>query len=315
MTTRPLPSEAEVHEYVRTLSNWGRWGPEDELGTVNLITPEKRRQAASLVRDGVTVSCSRPIVTGPALDATSPPIHYMTSSGEGYARSDAPSGGMQGSGDFIGMAFHGFSVTHLDSLCHIFWNGEMYNGRSSALVTTREGATKQSIEVLQDGVVSRGVLLDIARLKGVDWMGPGEGATPADLEAAEASQGVRVESGDILLVRTGHLRRRNEEGPRPLSDGWPGLHASCLPWLHERGVAVLAGEPVSDVVPSGYPSLAQPIHQIAIPHMGLWLLDNCNMEELTQACAERGRWEFLFTIAPLRIRYGTGSPVNPIAML
>jgi kynurenine formamidase len=172
----------------------------------------------------------------------------------------------------------------------------------------------ESIELRQDGVVSRGVLLDVARLRGVDWLEPGDGILPGELEAAEAAQGVRVEEGDILLVRTGHLHRRNEEGPRPLAGGWPGLSAACLPWLRERGVAVLGGDPVSDVVPSGFPSMPQPLHQIGIPHMGLWLLDNCNMEELTHACQERGRWEFLFTIAPLRIQYGTGSPVNPIAV-
>ena len=125
---------------------------------------------------------------------------------------------------------------------------------------------------------------------------------------------MKVDEGDILMVRTGHLKRRNEEGPRALAGGWPGLHAACLPWLRERGVAVLCGDPVSDVVPSGYPSLLQPIHQIGIPHMGLWLLDNCNMEGVTRACAERGRWEFHLTVAPLRIQYGTGSPVNPIAV-
>ena len=314
MTTRPVPTEAEVRGYTGNLSNWGRWGPEDQLGTINLITPDKRRQAAALVRDGVSITCSRPIQTGPAADAMSPPIHYMTGSGEVFALQESPPGSMQGSGDFIGMVFHGYSITHLDALSHIFWNGQMYNGRSSALVTTRQGATAESIELLQDGVVSRGVLLDIARLRGVDWLEPGEGIMPDELDAAEAAQGVKVEEGDILMVRTGHLKRRNEEGPRALAGGWPGLHAACLPWLRERGVAVLCGDPVSDVVTSGYPSLLQPIHQIGIPHMGLWLLDNCNMEGVTRACAERGRWEFHLTVAPLRIQYGTGSPVNPIAV-
>ncbi len=141
MTTRPVPTEAEVRGYTGNLSNWGRWGPEDQLGTINLITPDKRRQAAALVRDGVSITCSRPIQTGPAADAMSPPIHYMTGSGEVFALQESPPGSMQGSGDFIGMVFHGYSITHLDALSHIFWNGQMYNGRSSALVTTRQGAT------------------------------------------------------------------------------------------------------------------------------------------------------------------------------
>ena len=315
MTQTQVPSETEVFEYVQTLSNWGRWGPDDELGTMNHIGPEQRRQAAALVRDGVSVSCARTITFTPAPDSTSVAIHYMTQSGEGYANQpETFPPQMQGSGDFIGMAFHGYSITHLDSLCHIFWNGQMFNGRSSALVTTGEGATAESIELLQDGVVSRGVLLDAPRHRGVNWMDLGEVVLPSELDAIEEAQGVRVREGDVLLVRTGHYRRRTEEGPRPMADGWPGLHASCLPWLRERGVAALGGDTVSDAGPSGYPNLRQPIHQIGIPHMGLWLIDNCNLEELAAACAERGRWEFLLTIAPLRIRYGTGSPVNPIAL-
>ncbi len=315
MTQRRGPTEKEVFGYAQTLSNWGRWGPEDQLGTMNLITPEKRRRAAALVNEGVTVSCARPIVPALGADVGTPPLHYMTGSGEAYAdRQWAKPGQLQGCGDFIGMVFHGFSITHVDALCHIFWNGQMYNGRSSALVNTRQGATVESIEVLQDGVVSRGVLLDVARLRGVDWMEPGQGILPQELEATEAAQGVRVEEGDVLFIRTGHYRRRREAEPLPIADGWPGLDAACLPWIRERGVAVLGGDTVSDVVPSGYPNLVQPIHQIGIPHMGLWLVDNCNLEELAAACAQRRRWEYLLAVAPLRFRYATGSPVNPIAV-
>ncbi len=315
MVHKSMPTEAEVFEYVRTLSNWGRWGAEDELGTVNMIDPEKRRQAVALVKEGVTVSCARPIVAEPAPDDLSPALHYMKDAGEGYAAKEwSYPGEHQTVTDFIGMAFHGASITHLDALCHVFWNGQMYNGRSSALVTTSQGATSESVEVLQDGVVSRGVLLDVPSLRGVDWIEPGDPVSAEELDAMESAQGVRVEQGDILLVRTGHLRRRNEVGPSSLSDGRPGLHAGCLPWLRERGVAMMGGDAINDVIPSGYPSLKVPVHQIGIVHMGLWLLDNCNLEELATACVQRGRWEFLLTIAPLRIRYGTGSPVNPIAM-
>ena len=315
MAHSQVPDETAILEYIQSLSNWGRWGQEDQLGTINHIGSEQRKQAAALVRDGVAVSCARPLTTDPAPDVRTPFLHYMTGSGEAHANyQEGQPGPMQGSGDFIGMAFHGFSITHLDSLCHMFWKGQMYNGRSSALVTTREGATAQSIEVLKDGVSSRGVMLDAARHRGVSWMEPGEAIMPDELDEIEAEQGTRVQQGDILLVRTGHYKRRIEVGPRPIADGWPGLHASCMPWLQERQVALLGGDTVSDVVPSGYPNLSQPFHQIAMPQMGLWLLDNCNLEELSAACAERERWEFLLTIAPLRIRYGTGSPVNPIAM-
>ncbi|MBI4300512.1 MAG: cyclase family protein [Chloroflexi bacterium] len=310
-----LPTEEEVLGYIKRLSNWGRWGSDDQLGTLNLITPEKRRQAAALVRDGVTVPCAWPIVAAAAADVTSQPMHLMLSSGESaHNQGPTPPGSLQGVSDFFGLVFHGHTITHVDALSHIFYNGKMYNGKPANLITTAQGATYHSIEAVAGGIVSRGVLLDIARLRGVDWLERGESILPDEMEAAEAAQGVRVEEGDVLLVRTGHLPRRDREGPKPLAMGRPGLHAACLPWLRERGVAMLGADMANDVSPSGYEALQQPIHQIGIPAMGLWLLDNCNLEALSQACAERRRWEFMIAMAPLRIRYGTGSPVTPIAI-
>ena len=190
----------------------------------------------------------------------------------------------------------------------------MYNGRPSTLVNSRQGATKGSVELLADGVVTRGVLLDVARLRGVDWLEPGEAIFPDELEEAERSEKVRVDAGDVLLVRTGSLKYRHEVGARPPSDGKPGLHAACLPWIRERDVSMLGSDAIQDVQPSGYPRFLQPVHRIGIVHLGLWLIDNCNLEAVSKACASRGRWEFLICVAPLRIRYGTGSPVNPIAV-
>jgi len=168
------PSEAEVRGYLKSLSNWGRWGAEDELGTINLITPAKRQAAARLVKDGVSVTCARPISTDISADTTFQPLRFMVDSGEGRD-TVAPERALQrrGASEFIGMVFHGYSITHVDSPAHYFWEGQLYNGRSCNLVTSREGATVNSIEVLRDGVVSRGVLLDVARQKGVPWMGPG----------------------------------------------------------------------------------------------------------------------------------------------
>ena len=308
-----LPSESEVLEYASTLSNWGRWGADDELGTINLITPSKRKQAAGLVTDGITVSCAWPISTDPAPDVSRTPIHLMTGTGEGYSLDSDPTE-EQGSGDFIGLAYHGYTVTHVDAPSHIFMSGRMYNGRPSTVVNSTHGATAGSIELIADGIVTRCVLLDIARLRGVDWMAPGEAIYIEELERAEAEQNVRVGEGDVLLVRTGGLRYRNEVAPRPVEDGKPGLHASCLPWLHERGVAMLGSDAIQDVQPSTYPNFKQPIHRIGIVHMGLWLIDNCNLEGVSAACAERNRWQFMLCIAPLRIKYGTGSPANPIAV-
>jgi kynurenine formamidase len=310
------PTEAEVRGYLCSLSNWGRWGAGDELGTVNLITPAKRVAAAGLVREGLSVSCARPIVTDITADTTVQPMRFMVDSGEGRdTATPERQRERRGAAEFIGMVFHGYSITHVDAPSHYFWDGKLYNGRSCNLVTSREGATVESIEVLRDGVVSRGVLLDAARTRGVDWLGLGEGVMPEDLEAAERAQGVRVEPGDILLVRTGYYGRRVKQGPvNPLQAGSPALHAACCPWLRERGVAMIGTDTHNDIAPPPYPGMGNSFHVVCLVAMGLWLIDNANLEELGRACAERRRWEFLLTIAPLRLRNVTGSPVNPIAV-
>ena len=310
-----VPDEATVLGYFQSLSNWGRWGEHDQLGTLNLVTPAKTRQAVKLVQEGVTVTCARPIIAESAADSPSPPLHFMLHSGEGLSpNAKMLPGQIQHAMDFLAMALHGSTLTHVDSLAHFFWEGQMYNGMPANLVTTPEGATVQSIELLQNGVISRGVLLDIARIRDVDWMQAGEGILPQDLEAVEQACDVRVQEGDILLVRTGDYRRRLEEGPRDPSIGRPGIHAACLPWFHERAIAMLGSDTPNDVVPSGYERFVRPVHQVGIVAMGLWLIDGCNLEALAAACAQRNRWEFLLSISPLTIRYGTGSPVNPTAV-
>jgi len=310
-----VPTEQDVLAMIETLSNWGRWGPEDELGTMNLITPAKRCQAARLVRDGVSVSCARPITTAITADTTFQPLRFMVDSGEG--RDTAPPErqlARRGAAEFIGMVFHGYTITHVDTPAHYFWRGRLYNGRSCNLVTSREGATVESVDLLRDGVVSRGVLLDIAALRG-RWLEAGEGVMPEDLEAAERAVGVRVEEGDLLLVRTGYAARRLVEGPRhPLRDGSPAVHVAAMPWLRERGVALLGSDTHNDVTPPPYPNIGSAVHVVGLVAMGLWLLDNADLEALARACAARGRWEFMLVIAPLRLEAATGSPVNPIAI-
>ncbi len=311
-----VPSQTEVIGYVKSLSNWGRWGPEDELGTINLITPGKRAAAARLVQDGVSVTCARPIVTDISAETTFQVQRFMIDSGEGRdTASPERLLARRGASEFIGMVFHGYAITHIDSPAHFFWEGQLYNGRSCNLVTSREGATVASVELLRDGVVSRGVLLDVARARGVRWLGPGEGVMPADLEAAERAAGLRVEPGDILLVRTGHYARRLAEGPiNPQQAGSAGPHAALLPWLRERGVAVWGSDTHNDVTPTPYPAMGHPFHIGALVGLGLWLIDNMNLEDLARACQARDRWEFLLTLAPLRLRNVTGSPLNPIAL-
>ena len=311
-----VPSEAEVREYLRTLSNWGRWGADDELGTINLVTPAKRIQAAGLVTDGVSVTCARPWTTEIAADTTVQPMRFMVDSGEGRATaSPERQVARRGAAEFIGMVFHGYSITHVDAPSHYFWDGRMYNGRSSELVTSREGATVAAVENLRDGVVSRGVLLDIPRLRGIDALPAAEGVMPEELDAAERAQGVRVEAGDILLVRTGYYGRRLRSGPvNPMASGSPALHVACCPWLRDRGVAMVGTDTHNDVAPPPYPAMGNAFHVVSLVAMGLWLIDNANLEDLALACAERRRWQFLLAVAPLRLANVTGSPVNPIAL-
>ena len=308
MTTKHIPTEEEVLGWMTSLSNWGRWGADDELGTLNLITPEKRTQAAGLVREGISVTCSRLIVPELAADVTSiPPLHYMLRTGE-----SAPSTGPGGSSDFIGFSFHGLSITHLDSLCHQFWDGKMYNGKPASLVKADEKATAGHIDRAQNGIVTRGVLLDITKVKGKKWLDAGEPVFTEDLEAAEQAQEVRVEEGDALILRLGWAKRRMEEGP-PAS-GRPGLHAETLPWLYQRGVSMIVADASQDQDPNDYPQLGLPVHRVGIVGMGLWLIDAANCEELVEVCQRLNRWEFMFNVAPLRFKNATGSPVNPLAI-
>ncbi len=313
---KSLPTTDEVRGYLESLSNWGRWGEDDQLGTINTITPEKRLQAVGLVKKGVTVTLARPIVAEASADAPVAPALYMIESGEGWDTTPGKQGRLgHGAMEYIGMMFHGWSITHVDSLAHVFLRGKTYNGHPAEMVRTRGGAQVESVDLLKDGVVTRGVLLDMAAFKGVDYMQPGEAVFPEDLEAAERQFNVTVQPGDVLLIRTGNWERRKAEGPKdPMVHGASGIHAACLPWLHQRDIAMLGGDMASDVLPSGYSEFVMPIHTIGIPVMGCWLIDNCNLEDLARVCREEGRWEFLLVVSPLRLANGTGSPVNPIAI-
>jgi len=311
-----IPTEQEVLGYFKSLSNWGRWGEEDQLGTLNLITPEKTKRATQLVQEGITISCARTIRYDPAPDVPFPPLHYMIESGEGWASGDKVSSRASAAAvDFFGLIFHGHAITHMDSLAHFFWEGKMYNGRPAHLVSTSLGATVESIEIVKDSIVTRGVLVDVPMVRGVSWVERGEGVMPEDIEAAEERCGFRVEEGDVLLVRTGQLRRREVQGPvNPAVAGGTACQAACLPLFHQRGIAMIGSDTGNDIMPSSYPKVSNPIHQVGIVSMCLWILDNANLEELAQACQQRNRWEFLISISPLRMYNGTGSPVNPVAV-
>jgi kynurenine formamidase len=295
-------SRAQVDALHERLSNWGRWGERDQLGTLNLITPEKRAAAAAAASRGRVVSCARPLPTEASADNPNPVQHHMTGTHtEGWG------------GDYFAIAPHGMATSHIDALCHIFHKGRIYNGYSSEKVTAH-GALELGIHELRDGVVSRGVLLDIPRARGVEWLETGEPIFPEDLERAEEMGAVAVEDGDIVLVSTGRWALREQRGPWDPATGMAGLDASCLEWLHARGVAALGCDGVSDVFPSRVEGYALPIHTVAIVAMGLHLIDNLDLRDLELACAEEERWSFLLTVAPLVLMRGTASPVNPIAM-
>lgn len=301
MSRQPLHA-ADVLAFHRSLSNWGRWGHDDQLGALNLITPEVTAAAAATVRSGRTVSCARALDTSPGADNPSPVVHHMTGTfSEGYGA------------DYFALAPHGYATSHIDALSHIFHEGKLFNGYDAQTVTAH-GATRLGIHRLAAGIVTRGVLLDIPARRGVEALEPGEAIFPEDLEDAEARAGLRVGTGDALFVRTGRWRWRDEHGPWDLGRRAAGLDASCLPWLRARDVATLGSDGVSDVAPSRVDGVPMPIHTVAIVALGLHLMDNLDFDALSTACAEEGRWDFLLVVAPLVLRRGTASPVNPIAL-
>jgi kynurenine formamidase len=304
-------SEARAAEIYERTKRWGRWGEDDQRGALNLLTQERVRGAVALARDGVVVSCGRTLAVVPAVDNPLPAQHHMTLAGDVGVRRAS----LQASADYVGVAFHGMAVSHIDALCHVFVDGQMYNGFPASDVTS-VGARRNSIAAAFDGIVGRGVLLDIPRLRDVEWLEPGDAVAPDELDAACAAQGVAVETGDIVLVSTGRDARRAQHGPwDPNNVGLAGLDAECIPWLAEHDPSVLGSDGVSDVLPVNDHAWSLPVHQCLLVGMGVHLLDNLHLGRLAATCAAQARWEFLFVVAPLQIGGGTGSPVNPIAIL
>jgi kynurenine formamidase len=291
------------------LKRWGEWGGDDERGALHLLTPARVAAAARLVRDGVSVTLSLPLNTHPGAHNPQPADHHMIALGSeaSYGRP------VHFIKDYVGVDYHNDGHSHIDALCHVAYEGTLYNGRAETEVTER-GAPVNSIETLKDGLVGRGVLLDIPRARGVRWLEPGEHVFRSDLEAAELIQEVAVQEGDILLVRTGHARRLAELGPWNTAEAKAGLHPTVMPLLAERGVAALGSDGNSDTAPSSTEGVGFPIHVLAIAAMGIHLLDYLQFERLRGLCERKRRWEFLFVAAPLVIVGGTGSPVNPIAV-
>ncbi len=286
--------------WMEELSNWGRWGEDDELGAGNLMTPAKRKEAAALVRSGTTVSLAHDFLSEPAEDVREPYQLQMSINHDG-----------QNSGDRIEVYFHGIQYSHLDGLCHVFYNDRLYNGHDYRDIVTEDGCSMMDTAGMRDGLVTKGVLVDMPRLKGVPYLEPGTKLYAEDIEAWEEQAGVRIGSGDALLLRTGRWARRAAMGAGGAMSGWD---ASVMPWMAERDIALLGADSVHEA-PDTVPGLGfNPIHRYAIVARGMNLLDNLDLEAAAETAARLDQWDFMLVIAPLRVPGGTGSPVNPLAI-
>jgi kynurenine formamidase len=283
------------------LSNAGRWGPDDERGTLNFVTDAETLKAAELIRKGRVVAVAQPFVMEATPAKPRPGYHRMLFRENGTSACDA-----------VMMECHGYEITHIDALAHVSMEGTTYNGRPFSEVITRDGLTFCSVLPLADGIATRGVLLDIPRSQDRHWLDRGEEITAADLERTEEWAGVRLGRGDALLVRCG-LDAREAETGRMDATVRTGLGIDCIEWLHDREVAVFGGD-CFDQLPSGDPDFSHPLHSVGIARMGLVLIDHMAVEELADVCVAEQRWEFFFSVGALRIPRATGSPVNPLCI-
>src|SRR6185503_3993432 len=277
---------AEFDVLFQQIKNWGRWGADDQLGSANLVTPAKRKQAAALVKTGETVSLAHNPLTEKADDNANPFEHTM----------------LRGNNmDRYAVSYHGYAHSHIDALCHILYKEQTYNGYPRAEVNTEKGCTKLGVQNLKNGVVTRGILLDIPRLKGVPYLEPGTPVFQEDLEAWEAKAGIKVSPGDAIFLRTGRWARREKLGPWNVGRNEAGYHASVAPWLKARGVSFLGSDDAQDVTPSLVEGVNLPVHTLAITAMGIDILDNQDLEALGDTASKLNRWEFLLTVAPVPV--------------
>jgi kynurenine formamidase len=311
LTDRTPPSASDYAAYRTRFCNWGRWGADDELGTFNLITPEVRRAAAGLVKQGRVVSMTRPIDTKAGPANPYPSHHFIAM---------PSSGGML---DYIGMFIHGFTQTHIDALCHVSTeDGKAWNGKPLAGGLPLEHSG--TIDFLRDGTVTRGVLYDVPRHRGTDFVGPGEPVHGWELLDTAESQGVEPRAGDAVVIRSGHAPFWAAEGRPPGFASVAGVHASCIEFLYETDASMLIWDMQdAPIVDQGFPNptpyqqvpVSMHVHHIVLPYMGMPIVDNAELEQLAATCAENGTWEFELVVAPLNVPGGTGSPVNPLAVL
>ena len=304
----------DVEEMALECRNWGRWGPDDELGTLNLVTAETKRAALREVKDGTSLSlainfgASGPQITGQG--GRFNPLHWMLATGADAAAENRPNGFAD---DVVEMPVHG--ATHWDCLGHVFHNGKMWNGYDMRLVGVH-GASRCSIVPTKDRLVGRAVLLDIPRFKGVDWLADGDPITAGDLEACLEAEKMELRSGDFLLVRTGQMARCFQQGWGRFAGGdAPGLTLDTASWLKRQNVAAVATDTWGvEVRPNQLTQMLQPWHRLAIPNLGLMVGEMFNLEELSRLAAEDGRYAAMIVAPTLPIEGGVGSPVNPMVL-
>ena len=294
-----VPSNAEEFDALfHKVKNWGRWGPDDQLGAANLVTAATRRSAVQLAKEGLTISLAHNVLTDKAEDNGSPFEHTML---KGFNM------------DAWRVSYHGYAHTHIDALCHILYKDQTYNGYARADVNTEKGCTRLSIDALKQGMVVRGVLIDIPSLKGVPYLEPRTAVYQEDVEAWEKRAGIKVGSGDAVLLRTGRWARRDKLGPWPVGQNAAGFHASIASWLKARDVAFAGSDAGLEVTPTQVQGVPLPVHTLVITALGVHILDNHDLERLAETAARLKRWEFMLTINPLPVTGGTGSPLNTLA--
>ncbi len=303
----PVVSRQEFDRIFEAVRTWGRWDPADR-GAWNRVTEEHVRRATGHVRSGLVVPMALPWNTRPGPDNRKPALHHMTDLGD--VESPEPTTHK----DFLAADYHGKGVTHLDALSHIAYRGRLYDGRAAHESVDAAGARFGTVAALGP-LVTTGVLLDLPAVLGVRWLEPGRAVRAKDVLAAEEALGVTIGAGDAVLLRSGQVRRRAELGAWDPDTASAGFHVDALPLLAERGVCLLGGDGDSDVRPSPVPGVHSPVHALAVTAMGVPLLDNLDLEALAAATAEAGRYTFLLVVAPLNVPGGTGSPVNPVAVL
>jgi kynurenine formamidase len=291
----------QVNRWMTELSNWGRWGKADQIGTLNLITADKRKAALKLARDGVSVSLAHTIDKEKAADNPRPLGQEMVLDAAGHAM------------DLYSIWYHGSVITHIDALCHYSFEGKIFNGFERSAIAPGPGCPSNGIENQKAGIMTRGIIVDLPRMKNLPYLEPGTPVYASDLEAWEKYAGIKIGSGDALFLRTGRWARRTEKGPWNVAANAAGFHASVMPWLKQRDVALLGNDGVNDVQPSGVEGSPRPIHQLAIVALGLPLVDVMDLEAAAETAARLKRWEFLLTAAAVPVLGGTGFPLNPIA--